>query len=164
MARYAIGDIQGCYKQFMEILDLIDFNPSHDVLYLVGDLVNRGPQSLEVLKWVYKNQDSVINVLGNHDIYLLARYNHLVKPDDEDTLGDVIRDKNIHKYINWLRSCPLIYHDNQIILVHAGVYPRMDFNDLLHINHSISNHLKAADYPQFIESILGLVIGPINSA
>ncbi len=155
MARYAIGDIQGCYKQFMEILDLIDFNPSHDVLYLVGDLVNRGPQSLEVLKWVYKNQDSVINVLGNHDIYLLARYNHLVKPDDEDTLSDVIRDKNIHKYINWLRSCPLIYHDNQIILVHAGVYPRMDFNDLLHINHSISNHLKAADYPQFIESIFG---------
>lgn len=155
MARYAIGDIQGCYRQLIELLDIIQFNPSRDVLYLVGDLVNRGPQSLEVLKWVYKNQDSVINVLGNHDIYLLARYNHLIRIDTEDTLADVIRDKHINKYIDWLRSCPLIYHDNQIILVHAGVYPRMDFNALLHINHSISNHLKAEDYPRFIESIFG---------
>lgn len=137
------------------MLQIINFNPSKDVLYLVGDLVNRGPQSLEVLKWVYKNQDSVINVLGNHDIYLLARYNHLVEEDADDTLTDVIRDKNIHKYINWLRSCPLLYHDNQIILVHAGIYPRMDFNELLHINHSVSNHMKSADYAQFIESIFG---------
>ena len=99
MARYAIGDIQGCYKPFMELLQLIDFNPSKDVLYLVGDLVNRGPQSLEVLKWVYKNQDSVITVLGNHDIYLLARFNHLVKLDNDDTLSDVIRD-----YVQFIES------------------------------------------------------------
>lgn len=155
MARYAIGDIQGCYKQFMELLQLIDFNPSKDVLYLVGDLVNRGPHSLEVLKWVYKNQDSVITVLGNHDIYLLARFNHLVKLDSDDTLSDVIRDKNINKYIDWLRSCPLVYHDNQYIMAHAGIYPQMDFNELLHINHSVSNHLQSADYVQFIESIFG---------
>jgi bis(5'-nucleosyl)-tetraphosphatase (symmetrical) len=155
MARYAIGDIQGCYKQFMELLQLIDFNPSKDVLYLVGDLVNRGPNSLEVLKWVYKNQDSVITVLGNHDIYLLARFNHLVKLDNDDTLSDVIRDKNINKYIDWLRSCPLVYHDNQYIMAHAGIYPQMDFNELLHINHSVSNHLQSADYTQFIESIFG---------
>lgn len=155
MARYAIGDIQGCYRQLMELLSLIDFNPSKDVIYSVGDLINRGPQSLEVLKWVYKNQDSFINVLGNHDIYLLARYNHLIKPDAEDTLAEVICDKNIRKYINWLRSCPLIYHDNQFIVVHAGVYPHMDFNELLHLNHSISNHLKASDYARFIEKIYG---------
>jgi bis(5'-nucleosyl)-tetraphosphatase (symmetrical) len=155
MARYAIGDIQGCYKQFMQLLDLINFNPSKDVLYLVGDLVNRGPQSLEVLKWVYRNQDSVINVLGNHDFYLLARFHHLVKLDAGDTLADTIRDKHINKYIDWLRSCPLVYHDNQYILVHAGIYPRMDFNELLHIRHSISNHLRSNDYPQFIESIFG---------
>ena len=155
MARYAIGDIQGCYKQFSELLALIDFNPSKDVLYLVGDLVNRGPKSLEVLKWIYKNQDSVISVLGNHDIYLLARFHHLVKLDSADTLADTVRDKNITKYLDWLRSCPLIFHDNQYILVHAGIYPGIDFNELLHISHSVSNHLKASDYPQFIEQIYG---------
>lgn len=155
MARYAIGDIQGCYKQFMQLLKVIDFNPSKDVLYLVGDLVNRGPQSLEVLKWVYKNQDSVINVLGNHDIYLLARFNHLVKVNSDDTLDAVMRDKNISQYIDWLRSCPLIFHDNQYILVHAGIYPQMNFNELLQINHSVSNHLMSKDYPQFIENIFG---------
>lgn len=155
MARYAIGDIQGCYKQFMQLLKLIDFNPSKDVLYLVGDLVNRGPKSLEVMKWIYKNQNSVINVLGNHDIYLLARYNHLVKFDNDDTLADLVRDKNIGKYIDWLRSSPIVYHDNEFILAHAGVYPQMDFNELLHINHAISNHLKSTDYPQFLGQIFG---------
>lgn len=155
MARYAIGDIQGCYKQFIQLLKLIDFNPSKDVLYLVGDLVNRGPKSLEVMKWVYKNQDSVINVLGNHDIYLLARYNHLVKIDNDDTLADLVRDKNISKYIDWLRSTPLIYHDNDYILVHAGIYPQINFNELLHMNHMINNHLRSENYPQFIEQIFG---------
>lgn len=155
MARYAIGDIQGCYNEFIKLLAKINFNSGKDVLYLVGDLVNRGPQSLEVLKWVYKNQNSVITTLGNHDIYLLARYNHIVDSNKDDTLHDVIQDKNINKYIDWLRSCSLIYHDSDYILVHAGIYPRMDFNELLHINHSISAHLQSADYPRFIKSIFG---------
>lgn len=155
MARYAIGDIQGCYKELMQLLKIIDFNPSKDVLYLVGDLVNRGPDSLEVIKWLYKNQDSVITVLGNHDIYLLARHANLIRPDNEDTLAPLLRDKNINRYIDWIRSCPLIYHDSQYILVHAGIYPQMDFNELLHINHAISNHLKSGDYRRFIERVYG---------
>lgn len=155
MARYAIGDIQGCYKQFIQLLNLIDFNPGKDVLYLVGDLVNRGPKSLEVIKWIYKNQDRVINVLGNHDIYLLARYNHLGKIDNGDTLADLIRDKNILKYIDWLRSAPLVFHDNDYIMAHAGIYPQMSFNELLQLNHAISSHLKSPEYPHFIEQIFG---------
>lgn len=155
MARYAIGDIQGCFKEFSKLLQVINFNPSTDVLYLVGDLVNRGPQSLDVLKWIYKYQDSVINVLGNHDFYLLARYNHLVKLDNGDTLEDLMRDKHIHRYIDWLRTCPLVFHDNQYILVHAGIYPQIDFNELLQLNHAVSNHLKSEDYAPFIENIFG---------
>ncbi|MEN9946008.1 MAG: hypothetical protein RLZZ293_394 [Pseudomonadota bacterium] len=155
MARYAIGDIQGCYAQFMKLLEVIDFNPSKDILYLVGDLVNRGPNSLEVLKWVYKNQDQVISVLGNHDIYLLARFNNLVKADHDDTLNSIINDKNAGKYIDWLRTCPLIYHDNEYILSHAGVYPYLSFNQMLHLNHAISNHFKKSNYVQFIHDIFG---------
>lgn len=155
MARFVIGDIQGCYKQLMQLIKIIDFNPSNDVLYLVGDLVNRGPKSLEVMKWVYKNQNSVINVLGNHDFYLLARYHHLVKIDNDDTLSDLIKDKHITKYVDWLRSSSLIFHDNEYIMSHAGIYPCINFNELLHINHMVCNHLRSNEYPQFIEQIFG---------
>lgn len=155
MARYAIGDIQGCYTQFMQLLKLINFNPGKDVLYLVGDLVNRGPDSLNVIKWLYEHQDQTIAVLGNHDIYLLARYANLVRPEAEDTLAPLLHDKNIAKYIDWLRARPLIYHDSQYILVHAGVYPRMDFNQLLQISHAVSNHLQSNNYQSFLEKMFG---------
>ena len=153
MARYAIGDIQGCYKQFIQLVNKINFNPSKDVLYLVGDLVNRGPKSLEVLKWIYQHQNSIINVLGNHDFYLLARYYGVAKPDGDDTLSALLRDKNIDKYIDWLRCSPLIFHDNDYILAHAGIYPKMNFNDLIHCCHAISNSLSASQCRRFLEDM-----------
>lgn len=155
MARYAIGDIQGCYRQLTQLLNKIDFNPSKDILYLVGDLVNRGPQSLDVIKWIYKNQDSVISVLGNHDIYLLARYFNIVKPDSDDTLGQLLKDKNINKYMDWLRTLSIVYHDSDYIITHAGVYPQMNFNDLLSCNHAISNHLQSSRCRSFLLDIYG---------
>ncbi len=155
MARYAIGDIQGCHKQFIQLLSKIDFNPGKDTLYLVGDLVNRGPRSLDVIKWVYTHQNSVINVLGNHDFYLLARYYGVVKSDNDDTLSNLLRDKNIGKYIDWMRSADLIFHDNDYILAHAGIYPKMNFNDALHINKAISNHLRSTQCRRFLEDIFG---------
>jgi bis(5'-nucleosyl)-tetraphosphatase (symmetrical) len=155
MARYVIGDIQGCYASLMELLAKINFNPSVDVIYLVGDLVNRGPESLKVLKWAYKHQDSLITVLGNHDIYLLARYNNLLKPDEDETIQDILLYKDAAKLIDWLRHRPLVFHDANYILAHAGVYPRLDFNKLLVLNNAITNHLQANDYPSFIAKIYG---------
>lgn len=154
MARYAIGDIQGCYHEFIKLIAKINFNPSCDILYLVGDLVNRGPQSLEVMRWIYKHQDSLINVLGNHDFYLMARYNNLLKTSS-DTLEDLIHDKNITKYIDYLRTNWLIFQDNEHILVHAGIYPKMNFNDLLQMNYFISQQLQKKDYAKFIAEIYG---------
>lgn len=155
MARYAIGDIQGCYSAFIRLLSKIGFNPGIDTLYLVGDLVNRGSESLQILQWAYKYQDILITVLGNHDIYLLARYNNIRSADRDDTLGDIIIAPEAVRLIAWLRSCPLVYQDDSYILVHAGIYPRMDFNHLLLLNHLISQHLQAPDYASFINYIYG---------
>ena len=155
MARYVIGDIQGCYIQLCQILDKINFNPSKDIIYLVGDLVNRGPDSLKVLKWAYKNQDSIITVLGNHDIYLLARYNNLVDKDHDDTLSDILIYKEANKLIDWLRTQPLIFHDCNYIIAHAGIYPKLSFDTTIFINHAIENHLQSKDYPQFLQKVYG---------
>ncbi|MEN9391423.1 MAG: hypothetical protein RL017_721, partial [Pseudomonadota bacterium] len=102
MAHYAIGDIQGCYAEFIKLLNKIEFNSNLDTLYLVGDLVNRGPESLKVLQWVYKNQDSVIVVLGNHDIYLLGRYAKVLKQNSPDQIEQILKASDAEKLIDYL--------------------------------------------------------------
>jgi len=155
MARYAIGDIQGCYEQFIKLIKKIDFNPSTDTLYLVGDLINRGPESLKVLEWVYKHQDSLVTVLGNHDIYLLARYANIRKPDEDETIKDILTSPNCNKLIDWLKAQPLIFTDNDYILVHAGIYPKLNFNHTLKLAEDISEHLKAKDNSWFLDKVFG---------
>lgn len=155
MTRYAIGDIQGCYSKLIQLINKIGFNPNADVLYLVGDLVNRGEESLKVLQWVYRHQDSIICVLGNHDIYLLGRYAKVLKANSDETIQDILISKEANRLIGYLRRCPLIFHDNDYIMSHAGIYPKINFNTILHINTIISNHLLAEDYADFIYHIFG---------
>ncbi len=118
-------------------------------------MVNRGPDSLKVLKWAYKYQDSIITVLGNHDIYLLARYNQLIASDHDDTLADILAYKESGKLIDWLRSQPLVFHDHDYIIAHAGIYPKLNLNTTLLLNHAIENHLQSKDYPQFLTKVYG---------
>lgn len=155
MAKYAIGDIQGCYAEFMQLLSKLDFNPSVDVLYLVGDVVNRGPQSLQVLEWLYRYQDSVVTVLGNHDIFLLGRYAQVVGATATDTIDEILTAQNAPKLIDYLRRCPLIFEDDKYILAHAGIYPKMDFAYLTAMSRCISDNLKSTNYAKFIEKIYG---------
>ncbi len=155
MARYAIGDIQGCFNQLSRLLSQINFNKSKDTLYLVGDLVNRGSQSLEVLRWARDNQDNVISVLGNHDIYMLARYLKLQKPHSDDTLQDLLRADDVDDLMMWVRNCPLIHEEKDYIIVHAGIYPKVDFNHLLFLNHLFCEHLMSKNISEFVDSIYG---------
>ena len=90
MATYAVGDVQGCLAPLKCLLDRVNFDPSQDQLWLVGDLVNRGPQSLETLRFLYAMRDSVISVLGNHDLHLLAIANHTARLKKKDTLREVL--------------------------------------------------------------------------
>ena len=155
MSRFAIGDIQGCYNEFMELLSKIGFTRGKDTLYLVGDLVNRGSNSLEVLRYVYEHQDSIVCVLGNHDIYLLARYAKIIEAVSDDTIADVLSAKDSNLLTGYLRHCPLIFEDSEYILVHAGLHPDLSLDKITQLNNLISKNLKSDTYNQFIQKIYG---------
>ena len=155
MARFAIGDIQGCYNEFMKLLSKIGFTPGKDTLYLVGDLVNRGPNSLDVLRYVYQHQDSIISVLGNHDIYLLARYAKIIEALSDDTISDILNAEDSSKLVGYLRNCPLIFQDSEYILAHAGLHPDLSIDKITKLSSLISKHLKSDTYDQFIQKIYG---------
>ncbi|XZG71076.1 symmetrical bis(5'-nucleosyl)-tetraphosphatase [Chitinibacteraceae bacterium HSL-7] len=124
MARYAIGDVQGCWEELSTLLDKIQFDAGRDQLFLVGDLVNRGPGSLEVLRWAAAAGDSVRVVLGNHDLHLLACYAGIAQPKNGDTLDAVLAAQDVSELCDWLRTRPLLDRiDEGNVMVHAGIWP-----------------------------------------
>ena len=106
MPTYAIGDIQGCYEALTRLLDSFAFDASRDTLWLVGDLVNRGPSSLEVLRWAKNLGDRCVMVLGNHETYLIARALGVMEPRRNDTLSEVLAAPDKIELIEWLRTRP----------------------------------------------------------
>lgn len=127
MAVYAIGDLQGAFGPLTRLLEALDFDPSRDRLWLVGDLVNRGPDSLATLRWVHAHRDSITTVLGNHDLHLLARAAD-PRRTGRDTLQPVLDAPDADELIAWLRQRPLFHHDPELdaALVHAGIPPGWD--------------------------------------
>lgn len=123
MATYAIGDIQGCYAPLTRLLARIHFDPKRDRLWLVGDLVNRGPQSLEVLRWARDLGDRARCVLGNHDVHLIARWEGVSSAKRRDTLDEVLEAKDAGELVDWLAARPLVVRDGDAMMVHAGVPP-----------------------------------------
>lgn len=123
MATYAIGDVQGCFEPFQRLLKAIDFAPGRDRLWLVGDLVNRGPQSLEILRWAKAHQDHVTTVLGNHDLHLLAVAAGVRESKRGDTLEHVLQAPDCTSLLDWLAARPLLVREGDSVLVHAGVHP-----------------------------------------
>jgi len=131
MPTYAIGDIQGCYDEFELLLKQIAFDPSRDQLWLVGDLVNRGPHSLEVLRKVKALGCAAIAVLGNHDLHLLAlALSPSEKPKRKDTLNAILQAPDRDDLLDWLRHRPMLHHDAGLgyTMIHAGLPPQWDFS------------------------------------
>jgi bis(5'-nucleosyl)-tetraphosphatase (symmetrical) len=128
MAVYAIGDIQGCYDELRRALDEVAFDPGRDRLWLVGDLVNRGPQSLEVLRFVSGLGKHAISVLGNHDLHLLAIASGNDSRAAQDSLEAVLTAPDRDELLHWLRHRPLLHHDPELdfALLHAGLPPQWD--------------------------------------
>lgn len=129
MAIYAIGDIQGCDQEFGQLLTRLNFSPSRDTLWLVGDLVNRGPRSLEVLRRVKAMGSSAITVLGNHDLHLLALTLSPSEPiKSKDTLQEVLAAPDRDELMHWLRHQSMLHHDATLgyTMVHAGLPPQWD--------------------------------------
>ncbi len=126
MAVWAVGDIQGCYRSFRELLTKISFDPSKDKLWIAGDLVNRGEGSLETLEYLYSIRESVEIVLGNHDITLIAAYYSIKKSNP--TIDPILNSPNAKKLIDWLREQKFLHVDHQLgyCMAHAGISPEFD--------------------------------------
>lgn len=123
MSTFAIGDLQGCYREFRELLDLIHFDPAKDKLWLVGDIVNRGPDSLSVLRFVKELKESLIMVLGNHDLHLLMVAAGCARLHRNDTLQDILDAPDKDELLHWLRHQKLLHVDGNYVMVHAGLLP-----------------------------------------
>lgn len=125
MSDYAIGDLQGCLEAFDCLLSKIRFNPDKDRLFLAGDLINRGPDSLGTLRRVFQLRDNVQSVLGNHDLHLLAVAHGATKSKRKDTLAGILDAPDRGELLGWLQGCPLLIDlpEHEAILTHAGIPP-----------------------------------------
>ncbi len=133
MARWAIGDIQGCAAELRALLARLRFNPDRDTLWFTGDIVNRGPDSLGALRLVHALRDNAVVVLGNHDLHLLALVHAGARPRRGDTLDDVLAARDRRRLLAWLIGRPLAHHDaaHGDLLVHAGLVPQWSVADTL---------------------------------
>jgi bis(5'-nucleosyl)-tetraphosphatase (symmetrical) len=122
VSTWAIGDVQGCFDSLQALLATLGWRPGGDTLWLVGDLVNRGPKSLEVLRWA--KEHDVCCVLGNHDLHLLARAEGARPPGRNDTLSPILKADDRRALLGWLGSRPLLVAEDRAVLVHAGIPPR----------------------------------------
>jgi bis(5'-nucleosyl)-tetraphosphatase (symmetrical) len=123
VATYVVGDVQGCYASLQALLAKVRFAPERDRLWLTGDLVNRGPASLAVLRFVRGLGDRAVTVLGNHDLHLLARAQGRVGPKARDTLDEVLGAPDLAELVQWLATRPLLHEVEGKVLVHAGLKP-----------------------------------------
>lgn len=158
MATYAVGDLQGCLKPLQCLLERVAFNPQHDRLWLVGDLVNRGPESLETLRFLYRMRDALVCVLGNHDLHLLAASRHIERLKRGDTLREILEAPDRDDLLDWLRQQKLLHYDEQrdTALVHAGIPPQWNMAKALRRAAEVENALSDDGlYPMFLDGMYG---------
>jgi bis(5'-nucleosyl)-tetraphosphatase (symmetrical) len=156
VATYAIGDIQGCYDSLQRLLGLCRFDPRNDRLWLVGDLVNRGPASLETLRYFRSLGPAALTVLGNHDLYLLmvaeggAKYR-----GKDDTLQEILDAPDCDELLDWLRRQPLCHVEGGYCLVHAGLLPQWTAVRARELAREVEASLQGPDYREFILNLWG---------
>ena len=155
MALYLIGDVQGCDTALGRLLDEIAFSPSRDRLVLLGDLVNRGPESLAVLRRVTALGDAAACLLGNHDLHLLVVSQGVRRPHRTDTLGDILTAPDRDALLDWLRHRPLALHERGVLMVHAGVLPQWSAARTLQLAAEVETVLRGADWHVFMHQMYG---------
>lgn len=159
MALYCIGDIQGCDSALERLLATIDFSPSRDTVYLLGDLVNRGPSSAQVLRRCMAHDGALRALLGNHDLHLLAAAHGARAPSRRDTLHAVLEARDRDQLLAWLREQPLArQHDHAgqpLLMVHAGVLPAWTPADTLALAGEVHAVLRSAELPTFLHQMYG---------
>lgn len=156
MAIYAIGDLQGCYTDLQNLLNKLNFDSSTDTLWLAGDLVNRGPDSLKTLRFIHSLGDRAICVLGNHDLHLLAVAEG-IKEAKDDGLDEIIEADDGDVLIDWLRHQPLLHHDHnlEVTMVHAGIYPKWSLQQAISHANELEQILRSEHYHDFLNVMYG---------
>lgn len=157
MSTYVIGDVQGCFDELKQLLTQIEFNPDHDTLWFTGDLINRGPNSLAVLRFVKALGDRHQIVLGNHDLHLLAVAYGAADMNRHDTINDILTAPDKAELIDWLRHCPLLYHDAQTayVLVHAGLAPAWTIKQAEQLAREVETVLRSSHPSTFLKHMYG---------
>ncbi len=155
MATYAIGDLQGCYKEFRQLLDMLTFDAVADRLWLVGDVVNRGPESLTLLRFVKSLGDSVVMVLGNHDLHLLMVAGGYAKPHGSDTFHDILNAPDRDDLLHWLRQQRLMYVENNSVMVHAGLLPSWSIAQAEMLAKEVESALRGSKFHEFLSHMYG---------
>lgn len=157
MATYAIGDIQGCLEPLQCLLKKIAFDPLQDRLWLAGDLINRGPDTLATLRFLYQIRASITVVLGNHDLHFIAVYYGLRKRGKNDTLDELLRAPDCADLVYWLRQQKLMHHDSALgfTMVHAGIPPQWDLHDALSYAREVEHVLQSEKIEDFLANMYG---------
>ena len=156
MSTYAIGDIHGCYESLQGLLKAVDFKPGADRILLTGDLVNRGPASLEVLRWARNQEDRLVTVLGNHDLYLLGRYFCGISGKRSDTLAPVLEAEERDALIQWLRCRPFLHEEPHCLLVHAGLLPGWTLDEVRRHAREVEEVLQGSKFEEFLRAFFGV--------
>jgi bis(5'-nucleosyl)-tetraphosphatase (symmetrical) len=155
MALYMIGDLQGCHEPLTRLLHKIDFSPSRDTLYVLGDLVNRGPDSLGVLRSLAQLGDAAQCLLGNHDLNLLGIRHGLRKPHRGDTVQEVLDAPDSAALLDWLRHRSMAIHAHGWLMVHAGVLPQWTTAQTLALAGEVEQALRGPDLAGFLDIMYG---------
>ncbi len=153
--RYAIGDIQGCHAEFRALLDILAFSPSRDSLWLVGDLVNRGPGSLEVLRDVVAMEGAATAVLGNHDFHLLTIAAGHRRPHRGDTLDAILAAPDREALVGWLARRPLCVASGNDLMVHAGLLPSWTPAQAVALSGEVEAMMAGGDAHRFLGVLYG---------
>lgn len=154
MATYAIGDVQGCFDELEQLLRQVRFS-SEDRLWFVGDLVNRGPKSLDVLRFVKSLGQRAVTILGNHDLHLIAQHEGFERTRSDDTFGDVLAAPDRAELVDWLRQRPLMHVDGNSAMVHAGLLPKWSRPRALQLAREVQAALVAPTYRDFFAHMYG---------
>jgi bis(5'-nucleosyl)-tetraphosphatase (symmetrical) len=155
MASYAIGDIQGCFDELQHLLQCFHFDANQDRIYLLGDLVNRGPQSLQVLRWAKAHSHCVGTVLGNHDLHLLAVSQGVAKIKGRDTFAELLAADDAGELLHWLRHQDLLKQVGDNVLVHAGLLPNWSISLAQKLANEVTTVLRGDDYVSLLSHLYG---------
>ena len=154
MPTYAIGDVQGCFDELRRLLERCGFGSS-DRLWFVGDLVNRGPKSLEVLRFVRDLGDRAVAILGNHDLHLVSQLEGFERSRADDTLAEVLEAPDARQLVDWLRNRPMMHVERGYAMVHAGLLPQWSVAKAVALGREVEDALAGADYREFLKNMYG---------